>query len=272
MRINSRLKKVLSLLAIAFNAALLCLMIYELIATPPKLSEWLLPAIMGLFLVINIIALVPGTYENEQKNFLFNLFGNSKVRLALMALTSLVCIILGFWMGYSSYDKIEMWKWKHKQNIKMAEFMGKKAPDVVGKTLDGKDWKLREQTGKVVLLDFWATWCGPCVASIPKVKKIYEKYKSRDDFMMVGVSLDTSKEELIEYCKKQELPWIMLLEEDKSWDNSIVKAFEIASIPSCWIIDKKGNVAGMNIHSSKHEEIEQLIKKNLGGDTNEPNL
>jgi thiol-disulfide isomerase/thioredoxin len=274
MKINSHLKKSISLFVIVLNAVFLCFLVYKFIQIPPQQLDWMIPSVMGLFIIINLMALILGRDKNRQQEqgIHFGLRENSKVRLALMAVTALVCTIFGFWMGFSSHNKINMWKWEQKRNIKMAKFMGKKAPDVSGKTLDGKEWKLREQTGKVVMLDFWATWCGPCVSSIPDVKQIYEKYKSRNDFIMVGVSLDIGKDELIEFCKKSELPWIQLFEEGAGWNNRIAKACEIDGIPDCWIIDKNGNVAGMDIHSSGREEIEQIIKKNLGGDTNEPNL
>ena len=115
----------------------------------------------------------------------------------------------------------------------------------------------------IVLIDFWATGCGPCVGSMPKLKEIYEKYKSRDDFVMVGVSLDHEKQALVEFCQKQEIAWTQLFEEGESWGNSVARAFEIHGIPSVWIINKEGNIVGMDIHSSQVEEIERIIEESL---------
>lgn len=176
----------------------------------------------------------------------------------------LIFMGVGFWIGFRSSNTINRWMWQHKRNVKMAKFVGKEAPEVVGQTLDGKIWKLREQVGKVVLLEFWATWCGPCVGGMPEMKQVYEKYKNRKDFMMVGISLDNKKEDLIKFCKEQKLPWMQLFQEGAGWNNSIARAFEISGIPSCWIIDKDGNVSGMDIHSSSRGEIERIIEKNLG--------
>jgi peroxiredoxin len=272
MKINLVTKRIILLLAIVLNVIFLCLLMYEVIQTPPIWFEWMIPSTVGVFLIVNITALVLCRSEHDEKSrsILLGLFGNSKIRLAVMMVLLLVCMGLGFWMGFKSHDQIEMWGQEHERSVKVAKFMGKKVPDVVGKTLDGKNWKLREQTGKVVLLEFWATWCGPCVSSVPEMKKIYEKYKSRNDFVIVGVSLDDKKEKLVEFCKEHELPWIQLFDEGKGWNSSIAKAFENRGIPSCWIIDKQGNVAGMDIHSSLREEIEQIIERSLGDSNRTP--
>jgi peroxiredoxin len=279
MKINSKLKKAISLLAIVLNAVFFCFLAYKFIQAPPysERFDWMIPTIIGFLIIINIIALILGRDKNQQQEqgIYFSPRGNSKIRLALMGVTVLVCIIFGFWMGFSSHDKIGMWKWDHRQKIKMAKFMWKKAPDVAGKTTDGKEWRLRDQLGKVVMLDFWATWCGPCVASIPDLNQIYEKYKTRNDFVIVGISLDAKKEDLDAFCKEQHLPWIQLFEKGAVWDNSIARAFEIHSIPSLWMIDKNGNVIEMDISIEDRyvrKDIEGVIEKNMGNDNNEPNL
>jgi peroxiredoxin len=267
MELSSRTKRVISVLAILLNVIFLGSLIYMVIQTPPKRFEWMIPAGIGVFIIINLTALILGTAKNKQENqnTTPGPRGSSKIRLAVIIAALLVFAGSGFWAGFSSKDKIERWKWTHKQNIKMAKFMDKKAPDVTGTTLKGKEWKLREQNGKVILLEFWATWCGPCTSSIPQMKQLYEKYKFHKDFVMVGVSLDDNKDKLTEFCKNQDLPWLMLFEEGKGWNNSMARAFEISGIPSCWIIDKQGNVAGMDIHSGRHEEIEKIIEKSMEG-------
>ncbi|MGB8225714.1 MAG: TlpA disulfide reductase family protein [Sedimentisphaerales bacterium] len=273
MKINFVVKKVISFLAVVLNVVFFCWLIYEIIHTSPVRSNWMIPFAVGLFLIINIIALILGKDKSERKERgILGPYGNSIVRLAAVVAALLVFMGLGFWIGFSSHNTIEKFKWQHKREIKMAKFMGKKAPDVAGKTLDGREWKLRQQTGKVVLLDFWATWCGPCVASAPQMKQIYEKYKNCKDFVMVGISLDNQKKELVEFCKEQRLAWMQLFEEGGGWNNSIARAFEISGIPSCWIIDKEGNIAGMDIHSGSPEEVKRIIEKNLSSPKGDSDL
>src|SRR5689334_10832319 len=67
---------------------------------------------------------------------------------------------------------------------------GPPVPDITTKTLDGHAWRLSDNRGKVLLMDFWATWCGPCVAAMPHMKQVYDRFESNPDFRMVGVSDD----------------------------------------------------------------------------------
>ena len=83
-----------------------------------------------------------------------------------------------------------------------------------GKTLDGKDLNWAKYRGKVVLIDFWATWCGPCRAEIPNIKDNYKKYQ-RQGFDVIGISLDQmSSQELAEFVKKEEVPWTICRDAD----------------------------------------------------------
>ena len=177
------------------------------------------------------------------------------------AIVALLCIGLGFWAGFSSHERIMFWRWERAQQAKIEKFVGKKAPDVVTRTLDGTEWRLADQCGKVVVMDFWATWCGPCVSAMPEMKKLYEKYKSCEDFVMVGVSLDTEKEKLVKFCKENDIGWPQMFEADRMWDNSVGRAFEVRAIPSVWVIDKEGIVAGMDLRDG--EKIGRAVEKSL---------
>jgi len=177
------------------------------------------------------------------------------------AIVALLCIGLGFWAGFSSHERIMFWRWERAQQAKIEKFVGKKAPDVVTRTLDGTEWQLADQCGKVVVMDFWATWCGPCVSAMPEMKKLYEKYKSCEDFVMVGVSLDTEKEKLVKFCKENDIGWPQMFEADRMWDNSVGRAFEVRAIPSVWVIDKEGIVAGMDLRDG--EKIGRAVEKSL---------
>ncbi|RYG65352.1 TlpA family protein disulfide reductase, partial [bacterium] len=82
-----------------------------------------------------------------------------------------------------------------------------------GSTLDGKKLDLADYKGKVLVIDFWATWCGPCVAEIPKVKETYSKYHG-EGLEILGVSLDRDKTKLTDYIKAKEMPWAQVYDRD----------------------------------------------------------
>lgn len=268
MRKRSWMKISICIVALLCNTGLLCGLIIEVFRyppDPPPISEIAAPALIGLFFVLNIAALTltfRGTYKTAEAST-SSARRFSRIRWIVLAIVVLVCIGLGFWAGFGSHDRIVRWKWQRAGQAKIEKFMGKKAPEVVTRTLDGTEWKLEDQRGKVVVMDFWATWCGPCVSTMPEMKKIYEKYKSRKDFVMVGVSLDHYREKLVKFCEEREISWPQIFEADRSWDNRVGRAFEVNAIPSVWVIDKEGNVAGMDLHGNSIEEIERTVEKSL---------
>lgn len=126
------------------------------------------------------------------------------------------------------------------------------APDIATTTLDGQPWKLREQRGKVVLMDFWATWCGPCLAAMPHMKAVHERFKSDPDFVMVGVSLDYARDDAVRFLTRQPLPWLQLFDPNQP----LAQAFRVDAIPSVWVIGRDGRVAGSQLEG---DQIEKTI-------------
>lgn len=116
--------------------------------------------------------------------------------------------------------------------------IGKLAPDFSATDIDGNLISLKDYRGKVVLLDFWSTTCGPCIAEMPNVKKVYDAYKGVE-FDVIGVNLDTDEADLHEFLKACDLPWRQIF---GGQDSPLKKLYRVRGIPSPWLMDKEGKV------------------------------
>ena len=127
-----------------------------------------------------------------------------------------------------------------------------------GKTLEGKDLSLDSYKGKVVLLDFWATWCGPCIGELPNVQSAYKTYNPQG-FDIVAVSLDEDEAALRSFVKDKALPWPQIYD-GKGWEAGDAKAYGVQAIPFTLLIGKDGKIAAVN---PRGDELEPAIKAAL---------
>jgi len=144
------------------------------------------------------------------------------------------------------------------QKIKTTVGVGKPAKDFTLELLNGEKFTLSAQKGKVVLVDFWATWCGPCRREIPNLKQYYTEFQNKN-FEIIGISLDTKKESLDDYIAKEKLPW-KITASLQGWKDETAKFYGVKSIPSYWLIDKKGLLRHFGLRQEKLKEaITQLV-------------
>ena len=114
---------------------------------------------------------------------------------------------------------------------------------------------------KIVLLDFWASWCTPCINEIPFIKAAYKKYKSKG-FEVVSVSVDEETDEWINAVKDNGMNWVQLWNGDDDMDNSAAVKYSISAIPSTFLIDADGTIIGLNLRETELEEALEDYFKN----------
>ncbi len=115
--------------------------------------------------------------------------------------------------------------------------------------VDGREVDLAKIKGKVVLVDFWATWCGPCVKELPRVKAAYDKFRGQG-FEVIGISCDTDKRKLEEYVKQHGVSWPQYFDGKQQDDNKFTGEFGIDGIPHMFLVDKKGLLRFDNVRAS----------------------
>ncbi|MDJ1484890.1 TlpA disulfide reductase family protein [Cytophagaceae bacterium DM2B3-1] len=136
---------------------------------------------------------------------------------------------------------------------------GQKAPEISLPNPQGKVIKLSSLKGKVVLLDFWASWCGPCRQSNPDVVKLYEKYKDQG-FTVYSVSLDQNKQKWEQAISKDGLTWENHVSDLKFWYSKAAEDYGIEAIPATFLIDKDGVILDTDLHG---KSLENAVKKAL---------
>ena len=133
-----------------------------------------------------------------------------------------------------------------------------KPMDLKFAAVDGTTIDLAKLRGKVVLVDFWATWCPPCREEVPNVVATYKKYHDQG-FEVLGISLDQDKDALLSFTKENGMVWPQYFD-GKGWDNTISKSFGIDSIPAMWLVGKDGKVVTTDARGDLDGQVATLLK------------
>ena len=161
---------------------------------------------------------------------------------------------------YKAYPENEFVKQRHQQvNVERKTAIGAQAPDIALTDPDGKIRKLSSLKGKVVLIDFWASWCGPCRKENPNVVAVYQKYHDLG-FEIYSVSLDKDRDSWLKAIAKDNLLWPDHVSDLKYWKSEGAAAYGVTSIPYTVLVDKKGRIVAKKLRG---EELENKVKELL---------
>jgi peroxiredoxin len=143
--------------------------------------------------------------------------------------------------------------------IKKMDMVGQRAPEVEGSDITGETVSLASLEGKVVLIDFWATNCPPCLEEMPNLKQLYADYNDRG-FEIIGISLDEDPSIVKQFTTRSRITWPMIVERDTV--ESLRESYFVPTIPSLFIVDQSGNLHQFDVRGRNLRSVIQKLLKN----------
>ena len=144
------------------------------------------------------------------------------------------------------------------EKVRASLIVGATFPDFSEKDVNGQPLSLASYKGKVVLIDFWATWCGPCVHELPNVLRAYEKNHEKG-FEILGISLDQDEKKLKDFTAQMKMPWQQYFD-GKGWSNKLAVKYGVMSIPATFLLDGNGKIIGKDLRG---DDLLQALTKAL---------
>lgn len=174
----------------------------------------------------------------------------------LMSAGGLVVLCMGLlWLAYSFNGARELPK-----ALTGAIRAGEKAPDFTLVSNTGDEHQLSSYAGKVVLLNFWTTWCEPCEVEMPEIELLYARY-TRDDVIILGVNTRARASEVIAYGKKHHLTFPLLIDRD----GEVSDLYHVRAFPTSIVIDRQGIIHRINIGSMDEDQFIEMLAEAVAG-------
>ena len=137
--------------------------------------------------------------------------------------------------------------------------MGERTPEISLPNAKDSLINLSSFTGKVILIDFWASWCAPCRAANPYIQKLYRKYRA-DGFEVFAVSLDVKKDAWLKAIKKDKLTYTLVID-NTGWNSKVAEQYYVDQLPTNFLLDRTGKIVAINIEGKElYDQVKNLVR------------